>query len=255
MQPGASAPSGVCERSELFLPPRAAFSRLSGGAVRVMDHDCPWVARCIGGNNHATFVGMLVLGELAIVLSFLTMYNSRPLLPMRSWAQALGGSGGVCVGDGTDARCVHELERALAHARLVLSAVPLLLLLLLVLTPLVITQLYLATVNVTTREHFAWARNVQASHGKMPMFPFPGTQHFRLYSPNDRGVLRNWAAFAYGARDQSPNGPGSGAGLLEQCEPEATPMHILSVPEGMAGGGLEGGTAVARVRPLTSDNV
>ena len=245
LQPGASAPSGVCERSELFLPPRAAYSKLSASAVRVMDHDCPWVARCIGANNHAAFVGMLLMGELAIALSLLTMYLSRPLHPLRSWAQTLGDVGGVCIGDSTDAGCVRELQGALAHANLVLSAVPLLLLLSLMLTPLLVTHLYFASVNVTTREHFAWVRNAQASRGKVPAFPFPGSPHFRLYSPNDRGVWRNWVAFIRGSRDQSPTGSNGLATTLSEPN-EATPMHVLSIADGDGvAGSTDGGTAAA----------
>jgi hypothetical protein len=53
-------PSGFCERSELVLPPRAAYSKLCKGAIRCFDHDCPWVGTALGVNNHPNFLGMLL---------------------------------------------------------------------------------------------------------------------------------------------------------------------------------------------------
>ena len=202
LQAGASSPLGVCERSELFLPPRAAYSKLSGGAIRAMDHDCPWVARCIGANNHAAFVGMLLFGELAIVLSELSMLWIVPPYPLHSWTDALSAESGLgCMDNGTDAACALAAAPAMAHARLALSGVPLLILLQAMLTPLLVCHVFFACANVTTREHFHWVQSAQATRGNRPSFPMPGSPHWRLYAPYDRGIWRNLLAFARGTRD------------------------------------------------------
>ena len=88
---GVGAPVGVCDRSELFKPPRASYSKYAKGLVRTFDHDCPWVARAVGKGNHLAFVLMLACGEVALICWPVALYYGTPPEPHTTWARALHG--------------------------------------------------------------------------------------------------------------------------------------------------------------------
>lgn len=49
-------------QAEAVRPPRARFSRMAGGLVREMDHDCPWIGAPVGEGNHRPFIALLAFG-------------------------------------------------------------------------------------------------------------------------------------------------------------------------------------------------
>lgn len=188
---GVSTPTGVCDRSEMFTPPRAHYSKLAKGLVRLFDHDCPWVGRCVGKGNHAAFVGMLLCGEVAMLCWQTSLYYAPPPSPYTSWSTAAWDGGAV--------------PAAGRHARLAMCGVALMGLIHLMLTPLLVAHLYMASANVTTKEHFKYLQRLQASRpGRVASLPVPGTRQWKLYAPYDRGLLGNIAAFIRGDRDEAP---------------------------------------------------
>ena len=193
LPPGHTVPEGFCERSEMRRPPRAAYSKLCGGLIRCMDHDCPWVARCIGQGNHFSFVAMLLCGEIALTLWLITMYYAPPPPPYRSWMAAAAGVG-VTATDTEEALCATRRAAQLAFG------VPLAVLLHILLTPLLFSQLWMVTANVTTREHFHWVSYV-ATQKDAPNFPLRGSRFWSEYAPYDKGVRRNIIEFVRGTRD------------------------------------------------------
>ena len=70
------------------------------------------------------------------------------------------------------------------------------------LTPLLLAHLYLAACNVTTREHIKYVQRGNKVRG-MPLVPMPGSRNWAKYSPHDRGLCGNIAAFLCGTRDES----------------------------------------------------
>ena len=60
-----------CERAELLPPVRAKFSPLVGTLVKAYSHDCHWLGTAIGGNNHRTFLVLLIAVEVQLVLLLL----------------------------------------------------------------------------------------------------------------------------------------------------------------------------------------
>lgn len=65
---GEGLPSEFDERSETKKPPRAKFSPICGGLVRVMDHDCIWLGVCICESNHVAFVSFLIFANASLLL-------------------------------------------------------------------------------------------------------------------------------------------------------------------------------------------
>lgn len=130
LPPAVPVPPGFCERSEQRRQPRSAFSRLLNGRVAVMDHDCPWVGTCIGAGNNASFALMLLCGEAGLCLWQMAHFHSAPPAPHETWlgAAAVGGASGSALGS------------AELHARLMLYAAPLMLMLHLILTPLLLVR-------------------------------------------------------------------------------------------------------------------
>jgi len=189
---GSLAPSGFCERSELVLPPRAAYSKLSQGAIRCFDHDCPWVGGPVGASNHPYFLGMLLSGEAAVLLWALTMYCLEPPAPLSSWMVAASATS-----------TNPDVAASIARARLALGGLPMLLLLLLMLSPLAAVHTYLALFNLTTREQVHWMRRVKSSAPPAP--PLCGaepTAEWLEFSPYDQGCVANLRLFARGERDE-----------------------------------------------------
>lgn len=227
LPPGVVTPEGVCERSELFLPPRAAYSKISGGAVRAMDHDCPWVGRTIGANTHPAFLGMLLFGFVAVALSETAIWQAQPTPPLESWTHALYMDLPSCVDDASDASC-EKASTAILHGRKVAMLVPLLVLLQFMLTPLLIAHTWLAAANVTTREHMRWVTRAQTTKG-VPPLPMPWGKHWHEYAPYSRGLVPNLRAFARGARDRMPGmrdsaGEGSTWGSMGLGSSEPQPV-------------------------------
>ena len=222
---GQGSPEGVCDRSEMFIPPRAAYSKLAGGLVRAMDHDCPWVGRPIGKGNHAAFFSMLLFGEIAMLAWQSSLYYGTPPAPYATW---------------TDAAYTGEGEAA-ARARVALSGVPLMIFLHLMLTPLVFVHFYLATFNVTTKEHFNYQKHAKFTRG-LPTMPIPGSRHWHKYSPYDRGPWRNLVGFWRGTRDDGLVGGGSvgaaaGSRTGSPQRGEQTELLEIRVDDQAAGGG------------------
>ena len=208
MPVGSMTPSGFCERSELVLPPRAAYSKLCKGAIRCFDHDCPWVGTALGVNNHPNFLGMLLCGEFAVLLWGCTMYACGAPAPFRSWSAAFLHNlprplGGVVLETRVDQ--LDLLEASLGRVWLALGGVPLVLVLLLMLTPLLAMHVYLASFNLTTREQVDWMRRAGTSHPPTP--PLCGhrrSQEWAEYAPYDRGPVTNLRLFLRRQRDESP---------------------------------------------------
>lgn len=186
LPPAVPVPPGFCERSEQRRQPRSAFSRLLNGRVAVMDHDCPWVGTCIGAGNNASFALMLLCGEAGLCLWQMAHFHSAPPAPHETWlgAAAVGGASGSALGS------------AELHARLMLYAAPLMLMLHLILTPLLLVHCHLVAANVTTNEMAHWKA---ASHGRVSL-PLPGTRAWKLYAPYDQGAVRNVIVFFRGRR-------------------------------------------------------
>ena len=112
--------------------------------VRVHDHDCPWVSGAIGGNNHISFLLMLLLGEAAVLSwAACTYLRCAPPAAVCSCALAEASSSSLTSGalpclslswilDAlTPSRVTrvytvtHEASSALAAARLALVGLPL----------------------------------------------------------------------------------------------------------------------------------
>ena len=132
LPPAAPLPESFCDRSELLRPPRGRFSPMSGGMVRVMDHDCPVIGCCIGEGNHRAFLAMAISGELALLLCAHAL-----LLHL---AQRGGLMGGALRLLHRALAATHASAAAVVHARLLLLTALLCALLLLVLTPLLLGQ-------------------------------------------------------------------------------------------------------------------
>lgn len=124
-----------------------------------------------------------------------------------------------------------DLEAA-STARLMLSGLPMMLVLTVMLAPLLVVHFCLATVNVTTREHFKWLSAAAVDHSK-PSVPCPGSYHWLSYAPYDQGVVRNWLAFARGTRDAAPPGAalkgGSHAGTDGTSSPPSSGSELAPV--------------------------
>lgn len=208
MPVGSMSPSGFCERSELVLPPRAAYSKLCQGAIRCFDHDCPWVGTALGVNNHPNFLGMLLCGEFAVLLWGCTMYACGAPAPFRSWPAAfLHNLPRPLGGDLLETRVdqLDQLEVSLGRVWLVMGGVPLVLFLLLMLTPLLAMHVYLASFNLTTREQVVWLRRAGTSHPPTPpLWGHRRSQEWAEYAPYDRGPFANLRLFLRGQRDEPP---------------------------------------------------
>jgi len=194
MPPGAPLPESFCSRSELLRPPRARFSGMSGGMVRVMDHDCAWVGCCIGEGNHRAFMAMAISGELALLLC------AHELL------HHLAQRGGALRLLRLTLASPHATAAVVVHARLLLLMALLCALLLLLLTPLLLSQASLVAYNLTTVEFLRAMRTQDLDRGaphtsgcKCHLPPFCRS-HTAEYAPHSRGLLRNVLAFAMAQR-------------------------------------------------------
>ena len=184
---------------------------MSGGLVRVMDHDCVWVGTSVGEGNHRAFVLMLVAGEAALLLCAHTLLlhvgsRSRALRLLRL---ALGAPAPAAA--------------AAVHARLLLLVAALCALLLLGLTPLLFGQLSLVATNLTTVEYLRAIRSQAAedlaeSRSRAPGFScnMPIACRIFKYAPHNRGVLRNVIAFVRAQRSV-----GVGVGAVAPAPPPA----------------------------------
>ena len=216
MPVGRVAPDGFCERSELVMPPRAAYSKLSGGAVRCFDHDCPWVGGAVGAGNHASFVSMCLLGEGAVLLWAATLCLAGPPPPFASWLAAMLA---LEAADDADHPLDVAMHAAVVRVRVLGMGVPLLMLLLMMLTPLVLVHCYLALYNLTTREQIHWMRRQKSTTPPMP--PLLGAEpsaEWQQYAPYDHGCVANLRLFWRGQRDEldSPtDGPSASPPDLE----------------------------------------
>ncbi|OQV23704.1 putative Palmitoyltransferase ZDHHC3 [Hypsibius exemplaris] len=50
----------ICQRCDMYRPPRAHHCRTCQGCVRKMDHHCPWINNCVGAFNQKYFLQFLV---------------------------------------------------------------------------------------------------------------------------------------------------------------------------------------------------
>lgn len=163
--------------------------------VRVMDHDCVWVGTCIGGGNHRAFVTMLLSGEASLLLcahSLALRVHTRGRA-VRLLGLALGAP--------------LSTAAAVVHARLLLLVSTLCGLLLVVLTPLLLSQLWLVGINMTTVELLRGLRQQRADTGfngggptpccQLPLWCAPGKE----VAPHNHGVLRNVLGFVAARRD------------------------------------------------------
>ncbi|XP_055353435.1 palmitoyltransferase ZDHHC3-like [Paramacrobiotus metropolitanus] len=66
----------ICQRCDMFRPPRAHHCRICQGCIRKMDHHCPWINNCVGAYNQKYFLQFLVWVAVASVYAgALTVYS------------------------------------------------------------------------------------------------------------------------------------------------------------------------------------
>lgn len=181
LQPGQFFPDGFCAVSEMRRPARSAYSKMSDGLIRVMDHDCPWVAGSVGAGNHCAFVLMTIVGQAALTVSLVLQIQAPVPNGFESWAvAALSTPGPVAAG-----------------AQLVLGAFVVSLLLNILLVPILVSQCYFVAINVTTRELIKWQKNRRP----VPMPWQRSSSEWKQFAPYDRGILHNVYDFIACKRD------------------------------------------------------
>ena len=125
-------------------------------------------------------------------------YYAPPPPPYGSWALAAWDHGAAPASG--------------RHARVAMCGLPLMVIIHLMVTPLLVAHLYLACANVTTKEHMKYMQRQQAGRpGRVVPLPVPGSRLWKLYSPYDRGLIGNVAAFLRGRRDELPKNGSSSA--------------------------------------------
>ncbi|KAL1530075.1 hypothetical protein AB1Y20_000997 [Prymnesium parvum] len=183
LQPGHFSPSGFCQFSEQPRPARSAYSKMSQGLVRVMDHDCPWIAGCVGHGNHRAFLSMLITGQVSLSLWIILAMLVPVPEEFDSWSSSAMASPGPMA----------------SGAQLVLGAFTVSVLLNMLLVPLVISQCYFVAINVTTRELIRWQKSLLP----IPMPWKRGSDEWKRFAPFDRGIVQNIKAFVSGYRDEA----------------------------------------------------
>lgn len=203
-------------RAEAIWPPyrRAHFSPMSGSLVRGMDHDCPWIGGAVGQGNHRPFVGLLASGTAALLCHVATCCvvaqptgianphwhqpGARLWWLLLKWVdlcrfvtfhspsvrtQEMDG-GGDEAGRGGDARSpLHMSPSEMAIARLLVLSELLAVLLGVLTSLLLVTQLQLICVNVLTVEEMSWRRR----HPSERAPPKRGQPGWDEYAPHDHG--------------------------------------------------------------------
>ena len=56
-----------CSKCLMIKPARCHHCRLCNRCVLKMDHHCPWIANCVGFNNHKYFMNMLLYSSLILI--------------------------------------------------------------------------------------------------------------------------------------------------------------------------------------------
>ena len=174
--------SGFCPRSELRRIPRGRFSPFAGGMILCFDHDCTFLAVCIGQGNHRAFILLLYSAFSCILLGLHLALTSRPPWLRQGAAR----------------------EEAPIYVRLYCLGVVVGMLILIPLGLLIMQQSRFILSNVTASEELAWIRN-----NPLMMLPDRGAPGWDLYAPYDGGRLRNLGRFLRGDRRPPP-------GLLKQ---------------------------------------
>jgi len=135
-QPGKAT---FCKKCDIPRPERAHHCVVCQACILRMDHHCPWINNCVGYNNHKYF---LLLGTYACLASYVAIITAIPEL-----FTCLAMLAGL-----DDSFVLEDTELEVADVAAFLIFVLLALFIALLLTPMLMAHVPLATLNLTTIE-------------------------------------------------------------------------------------------------------
>lgn len=176
----------------------------------------------VGAGNHREFVLMLLVGQLCLLLFCAQFYHFPSPPGFESWSAAALATSAAAA----PAPVPAQLARTAASAQLVLVTAVVVLAMFILLTPLLVLQLWQerarpcplpsrrgssslppsrrqVSLNVTTIEVMQWRQQGEP----VPCLPERRMRHWQQFSPHDRGsTWLNFADFVRGSRESSHEG-------------------------------------------------